>query len=87
MSAVEKHYTVSELAKIWQLSDDVIRNLFRHRAGVLCLTSPKKLTRRYTVLRIPESVVQEAHRELRIKPATLDEKQAAMRQRKAVQRG
>jgi len=31
--------------------------------------------------------VQEAHRELRIKPATLDEKQAAMRQRKAVQRG
>jgi len=33
MAALERHYTVGEVAKLWQLSTETIRTLFRNRAG------------------------------------------------------
>ncbi len=94
--ATERHYTVVELATIWQLSNDTVRNIFWGRPGVIQLSNPKPSTRRYVTMRIPESVAQEVHRQMRSgkpfavppapvppKCATLEEKQAAMRERNA----
>jgi hypothetical protein len=66
MAALEKHYTVSEVATLWQLSEDSIRRIFRDKPGVLKLNSPETLKKRgYCVLRIPETVLQKVHAELR----------------------
>jgi hypothetical protein len=66
VSALEKHYTVSEISKLWQLSDDTVRRIFRDMPGVVKLACPERLHRRgYCVLRIPESVLQKMHAKLR----------------------
>jgi len=66
MSALERHYTATEVAKLWRLSLDTVRNLFRDYPGVLKLAQPPRRGRRtYTTLRIPESVLQKRHAELR----------------------
>jgi len=52
----ERHYTVAELATSRNLSPDTIRDLFRDEPGVLKITKPRRGTRGYVVLRIPESV-------------------------------
>lgn len=66
MAALEKHYTVGEIADLWALSTDTVRNLFRDHPGVVKLDSPERLTKRgYCVLRIPESVAQRVHEDLR----------------------
>jgi hypothetical protein len=36
---VEKHYTPAELAKVWGVDAETIRNLFRNEPGVLKLGS------------------------------------------------
>jgi hypothetical protein len=54
MVALEQHYTVFEVAKLWQLSTDTIRTLFRNRAGVLKLgTAETPHKRGYVSLRDP----------------------------------
>ena len=61
----ERHYTVAEVATMWQLSMDLTRRLFINEPGVLVIgdeASPG--TRRYRTLRIPESVVKRVHRKL-----------------------
>jgi len=66
MAALEKHYSVSEVATLWNLSEDTIRNIFRDQPGVLKIGSSfKRRARGYVVLRIPESVVQKTHQSLR----------------------
>jgi transcriptional regulator GlxA family with amidase domain len=54
----ERHYSVSEVAKLWSLSRDSVRRLFRRERGVLVIGS------RYATLRIPESVLERVHRRL-----------------------
>lgn len=63
---VERHYSASELAELWNLSIDTIRRIFENEPGVLVLGEirPKRNRRRYTTLRIPESVVARVHRRL-----------------------
>jgi hypothetical protein len=61
----EKHYAVAEIAALWSLSSDAVRKLFEDESGVLVLGgqgSPHK--RRYTTLRVPESVLQRVHRRM-----------------------
>jgi hypothetical protein len=55
----EKHYTPGEVAKIWGISVDMARDLFRSEDDVLKLerTGSKK----YVTLRIPESVMVRIH--------------------------
>ena len=66
MAALEKHFTISEVASLWQLSEDTIRKIFRDQPGVLKIGSAEKRRKRgYIVLRIPETVLQKVHAELR----------------------
>ena|SRR3989442_1061072 len=60
--ALEKHYSVSEVAEVWGISVDLVRNLFRSEPDVLALDTTKR--GKYVTLRIPESVMIRVHRRL-----------------------
>ena len=65
MSALEKHFSPTELAEVWGLSPDTIRNLFREQPGVLKIGRAEARFRRgYFTLRIPQSVVERVYRRL-----------------------
>jgi hypothetical protein len=60
--AKERHYTVEEVSKIWNISRDTVRRLFRNEPGVLVLRDRSgHRKRRYTTLRIPQSVLESVH--------------------------
>jgi hypothetical protein len=64
-SFAERHYSVGDIAELWSLSADAVRKVFENEPGVLVLGgqgSPNK--RRYTTLRIPESVLRRVHRRM-----------------------
>ena len=60
---IERHYAVAEIAEIWNLSADKVRELFENEPGVLVIgeRSPRH-KRRYVTLRIPQSVLERVHR-------------------------
>lgn len=58
----ERHYTVAEIAAIWNLSKDTVRRMFQNEPGVLVLgghSSARK--RQYTTLRVPQSTMERVH--------------------------
>jgi len=66
MAALEKHYSVSEIAILWNLSEDTVRSIFRDEPGVLKIGSSfKRRKRGYISLRVPESILQKVHESLR----------------------
>jgi hypothetical protein len=70
MAALERHYSVAEVAALWQLSEDSIRKIFRDNPGVLKIGSAEtRFKRAYLSIRIPESIVQKVHADLRGKVA------------------
>jgi hypothetical protein len=63
----ERHFTVKELAALWKLSEDTVRRCFQKEAGVIEIgAATKQYKRRYTTLRIPESVAKRVHRRLSV---------------------
>ncbi len=67
--ACEHHYSVAEVATMWGLSPDAVRDLFEYEPGVLVLGNGtgkrgKVKKRRYRTLRIPEGVLVRVHRRL-----------------------
>lgn len=61
----ERHFAPAEVAEMWNLSPDVVRKLFEREPGVLVIGDPvPRGKRRYTTLRIPESVAERVHRRL-----------------------
>jgi len=59
------HYSVQELAAVWGLGTDKIRELFENEPGVIKLQSPpKKGKRAYITLRIPEAVAARVERRI-----------------------
>ncbi len=66
----ERHYAVIEVAQLWNLSPDKVREIFEHEPGVLVIgdRNPRH-KRRYLTLRIPESVVARVHTHLSMKDA------------------
>jgi hypothetical protein len=62
---IERHYAVTEIAEMWNLSPDKVRELFECAAGVLVIgeSNPRR-KRRYLTLRIPQSVVERIHARL-----------------------
>lgn len=66
----ERHYAVIEVAQLWNLSPDKVREIFEHEPGVLVIgdRNPRH-KRRYLTLRIPESVVARVHTRLSMKDA------------------
>lgn len=61
--ALERHYSVIEVAKMWGLSENTIRRMFVDEPGVIEWGSGEtRFKRAYKTLRIPESVLQRVHR-------------------------
>jgi hypothetical protein len=62
---IERHYAVTEIAEMWTLSSDKVRELFETEPGVLVLgdRTPRH-KRRYVTLRIPHSVLERVHHRL-----------------------
>lgn len=61
----ERHFSVAEIAKMWSLSQDAVRKIFHNEPGVLVLGDQNtQHKRRYTTLRVPESIVHRVHRRL-----------------------
>jgi hypothetical protein len=61
-ATLERHFSVLEVAKIWNLSKDAVRRKFQDEPGVLVLSSHSSgRKRRYTTLRIPQSVLERVH--------------------------
>ena len=67
---IERHFAVAEIAELWNLSADKVRELFENEPGVLVIgeRSPRH-KRRYVTLRIPQKVLERVHRRLSSKPA------------------
>ena len=62
---LEQHYTPAKLAERWGLSDDFVRELFRHEEGVMVIERPERMHKRgYMIIRIPESVAERVHARL-----------------------
>jgi hypothetical protein len=61
----ERHYTVAEVAALWSLSKDAVRDIFRHEDGVLAIGTVSSRGRRgYVTLRIPASVLERVHQQM-----------------------
>ena len=61
----EKHYSVNELAILWNLSKQTIRRLFQDEPDVVRIGDTDVRRKRvYVTLRIPESVVRRVHQRL-----------------------
>jgi predicted transcriptional regulator len=61
----EHHYTVTEIAELWNFSRDAIRKLFEGEPGVLVVGNDRSRDKRgYHTLRIPESIAERVHRRL-----------------------
>ncbi len=69
---IERHYAVTEIAEMWNLSADKVREIFEDEPGVLVIgdRSPRR-KRRYVTLRIPQSVLQRVHRRLSLQSVHL----------------
>ena len=61
-----RHYSVGELAQLWNLSDDTVRNLSDKEPGVLVIGADRSngRKRRYVTIRIPADVAERVHRRL-----------------------
>lgn len=65
MTATEKHYSVEEVAELWNLSRDTVRRIFATEDGVMRITRPgTRYKRAHTTLRVPESVLFRVHKRL-----------------------
>ena len=68
---VERHYAVTDIAEVWNLSADKVRELFENEPGVLVMGErDPRHKRRYVTLRIPQSVLDRVHHRLSSKPGT-----------------
>ncbi len=59
----ERHFTICQLAKMWNLSEELVRQLVRDEPGVTEWVRQAPGKRRYRVLRIPQSVVDRLYRQ------------------------
>ena len=65
LSMAEKHYTPTDLAELWGVSVQTIRELFKDEDGVLKIGSDGTRNRRaYKTLRISYSVAERVHTRL-----------------------
>lgn len=64
----ERHYAAIEVAEMWNLSADKVREIFEHEPGVLVIgdRNPRH-KRRYLTLRIPQTVLLRVHNRLAAK--------------------
>lgn len=58
----ERHYTIAELAKMWNFSTEFVRQIVRGEPGVTEWVRQQPGRRRYSVLRVPQSVAARVYR-------------------------
>jgi hypothetical protein len=64
--ALERHYTVGEIAKLWHADYKTVRKMFEGEPGVLTWGDEEtRYKRGYCSMRIPESVMIRVHRKYR----------------------
>jgi len=62
----QQHYSVQQVAKLWCLGEDKVRELFRDEDGVLTIGNDEsRFKRGYITLRISESAIRRVHAKLR----------------------
>jgi hypothetical protein len=66
--ALEKHYSIAEIAKLWALSEKTVRKMFENEGGVLSWGRPQSngKKRSYVSLRVPESIMIRIHQRMRL---------------------
>ena len=65
-TSLERHFSVGELANLWDLSEQTIRRMFAGEPGVIEWGhTESRFKRGYITMRIPESVVHRVHCRLR----------------------
>lgn len=62
--AQERHYSAAELAELWGVSPQTIRNVFKDEPGVLRIIQKNGSKRPYTTMRVPNSVLVRVHKRL-----------------------
>lgn len=63
--ALERHYKIGQIAKLWNLGYHQVQDKFINEPGVLKEVSDGTLKkRRYTTLRVPESVMKRVHQRI-----------------------
>lgn len=63
--AMERHFTVKEVAEMWGISQDLVRDVFRGEPGVLRIERPETRKKRgYATIRVPQTVMESVHRRL-----------------------
>lgn len=63
-AAIEKHYTVAEIADLWGIGETTVRRLFEDMPGVLRFSFPvlvKRKRKPRISLRVPASLMERAH--------------------------
>lgn len=58
----ERHYTIAELATMWNFSTEFVRQVVRGEPGVTEWVRQQPGRRRYSVIRVPQSVAQRLYR-------------------------
>ena len=58
----ERHFTIAELAHLWQFSTEFVRQLVQSEPGVTEWVRQQPGKRRYRVLRVPQSVAERVYR-------------------------
>lgn len=61
--STEPHFSIQQISEMWGLSKDAVRRIFRDVPGVLIIgkDNHERGKRRYTTLRIPQSVLERIH--------------------------
>jgi hypothetical protein len=63
--ALELHFSIKEIAELWGLCENSVRELFKEEPGVIRIQRPKsRYKRSYTTIRIPRSVLDRVHRRM-----------------------
>ena len=61
-----RHYSVRQIAQLWELSDDMVRKIFEREPGVIAIGEARSngRKRRYVTLRVPKAVLERVHSRL-----------------------
>jgi hypothetical protein len=63
--ALERHYSIQEVAELWGLCENSVRDIFRDEPGIVRIQRSKsRYKRAYTTIRIPLSVLYRVHRRM-----------------------
>jgi AraC-like DNA-binding protein len=64
--ALERHWSIQEIATTWNLSKQTVTKYFQDEPGVLKhANTPTRKRRTYATLRVPESVLIRVHTRLK----------------------